>query len=131
MEQLPRYVVQGETTQVYHPHRALYGLKQSPRAWFEKFSQLILSRGLTPCEVNPTIFRTSTSTGCIILTIYADDILATRSDIIGIAQIKAYLHRHLTIQDLGTPNYLGLLSKSSPNSQILSKSIPNSRILQI
>ena len=45
-----------------------------------EFSQLILSQGLTPCEVDPTIFRTSTSAGCIILAIYIDDILVTGSD---------------------------------------------------
>ena len=63
MEQSPRYAVQGETTQVCHLHRALYGLKKSPHAWFAKFSQLHLSQGLTPCEVDPIVFRTSTSTG--------------------------------------------------------------------
>ena len=95
MEQPLGYVVQGETTQVCHLHRAIYGLKQSPRAWFEKFSQLILSQGLTPCEVDPTVFRTSTFDGCIILAVYVDDILITRSDIVGSTRVKGYLHRYL------------------------------------
>ena len=34
MEQHPGYVAQGVTSQVCLLRRAIYGLKQSPRAWF-------------------------------------------------------------------------------------------------
>ena len=56
---------------------------------FVKFSQLILSQGLTPCVVDPIVFQTSNFAGCIILAIYVDVILITRSDIAGIARVKA------------------------------------------
>ena len=95
MQQPLGYVVQGETTQVCHLHRAINGWKQSPHAWFENFSSLILSQGLTPCALDPNVFQTSNvfdSDGCIILVIYVDDILVTRSDITGITRVKAYLH---------------------------------------
>ena len=72
------------STQVCHLHHAIYGLKKSPRAWFKKFNQIILSQGLTPCEVDPTAFQTSNSVGCIIVVVYVDDIHFTESDIVGI-----------------------------------------------
>ena len=106
MEQPPRYEVQEDTTQVCDLHCTIYHLKQNPRAWFEKFNPIMLSRGLTPYEVDPNVIQTSTSVGCIILAIYVDDILVTMSDIASIAFVKAYLHRHLIIQDLGYPKYL-------------------------
>ena len=40
MEQPPGYVAQGET-KVCRLKKAIYGLKQNPRAWFEKFSLTI------------------------------------------------------------------------------------------
>jgi len=40
MEQPPGYIAQGET-KVCHLKKAIYGLKQSPRAWFKKFSLTI------------------------------------------------------------------------------------------
>ena len=41
MEQPPGFVAQGESGLVCKLHWSLYGLKQSPRAWFGKFSHVI------------------------------------------------------------------------------------------
>jgi len=39
--QSPGYEVQGEIENVYKLKKAIYGLKQSPQAWFDKFSIII------------------------------------------------------------------------------------------
>ncbi|RVW58329.1 Retrovirus-related Pol polyprotein from transposon RE1 [Vitis vinifera] len=41
MEQPPGFVAQGESGLVCRLHRSLYGLKQSPQAWFSRFSSVI------------------------------------------------------------------------------------------
>ena len=41
MEQPPGFVAQGELGKVCRLRKSLYGLKQSPRAWFGKFSQAV------------------------------------------------------------------------------------------
>ena len=38
MEQPPGFVAQGEIGKVFRLLMSLYGLKQSPRAWYGKFS---------------------------------------------------------------------------------------------
>ena len=48
MEQPPRFVAQGESGKVCRLHKAIYGLKQSPKAWFGKFSEVVLKFG---CDV--------------------------------------------------------------------------------
>ena len=48
-------------------------------------------------EVDLIIFQPSNLIGCFVLAMYVDDILVMGSDDIGIAPIKAYLHRHLNI----------------------------------
>ena len=41
MEQPPGFVAQGESGLVCRLHRSLYGLNQSPRAWFGRFSSVV------------------------------------------------------------------------------------------
>ena len=41
MEQPPRFVTQGEFGLVCRLCHSLYGLKQSPRAWFDQFSSVV------------------------------------------------------------------------------------------
>ena len=41
MEQPLGFVAQGEIGKVCRLWKSLYGLKQSPRAWFGKFSQAV------------------------------------------------------------------------------------------
>ena len=57
MEQPPGFVAQGESSSlVCLLRRSLYGLKQSPRAWFWKFNTVIQEFGMTRSEADHTVF---------------------------------------------------------------------------
>ena len=56
IEQPPRFVVQGEIGRVCCLQKSLYGLKQSPRAWFGKFSQVVKEFGLQKSKSNYSVF---------------------------------------------------------------------------
>ena len=105
MEQPPGYVAQGETSQVCLLRHAIYGLKQSPRPWFVKFSGLLTAYGFNPCKSEPTVMRKKTSTCYMVLAIYVDDILLTGNNDAVIFATKAYLQTHFAIRDLKTPRY--------------------------
>ena len=105
MEQPPGYIAQGETSQVCLLRRAIYGLKQSPRAWFVKFSGLLTAYGFNPCKYEPTVMRKTTSAGYVVLAIYVDNILLTGNDEAAICATKTYLQTHFAIRDLKTPRY--------------------------
>ena len=105
MEQPPGYVAQGETSQVCLIRRAIYGLKQSPRAWFVKFNGMLTAYGFDPYKFEPTVLRKKTSTGYVALAIYVDDILLTGNDEAAISATKAYLQTHFAIRYLKTPRY--------------------------
>ena len=91
MEQPPGYVAQGESSEVCLLKKAIYGLKQSPRAWLHKFSQLLFSCGFVSTVSDPTVMRKRTPHGCVILAVYVDDIIITGSDDVEVAATKAYL----------------------------------------
>jgi hypothetical protein len=46
MEQPPGYGAQGESGKVCRLRRSLYGFQKSPKAWFGRFSQVVLEFGL-------------------------------------------------------------------------------------
>ena len=100
MEQLPGYVAQGESSEVCLLKKAIYGLKQSPRAWFHKFSQLLFSYGFVSTVSDPIVMRKRTPHGCVILAVYVDDIIITGSDDAEVAATKAYLAQHFVTRDL-------------------------------
>ncbi|KAK4386010.1 Retrovirus-related Pol polyprotein from transposon RE2 [Sesamum angolense] len=106
MEQPPGYVAQGEKQRmVCKLKKAIYGLKQSPRAWFDKFSRIIGEFGFSRCQADHSVFVQTTTSGMVVLAVYVDDILITGSDLVGIEEAKTYLQKHFVTKDLGRPRY--------------------------
>ncbi|RVW95243.1 Retrovirus-related Pol polyprotein from transposon RE2 [Vitis vinifera] len=81
MEQPPGFVAQGESSLVCRLRRSLYGLKQSPRAWFSRFSSVVQEFGMFRSTADHSVFYHHNSSGqCIYLVVYVDDIVITGSD---------------------------------------------------
>lgn len=89
-QQAPWFSVKEKEGKICLLKKYLYGLKQSPRAWFEKFSQVVIRCGLRWCRVDHSDFLRYSSSGDIIL-VYIDDIVITGSDVKGIEQFKKFL----------------------------------------
>ena len=81
MEQPHGFVAQGESSNmVCRLHKSLYGLKQSPRAWFGRFSTVVQQFGMVRSEAEHSVFYHHSTQWCIYLIVYVDDIVITRSD---------------------------------------------------
>ena len=90
-EQLPRFVVKEEIGKVYCLWKSLYGLKQSSCAWFGKFNQTIEEFGMQKSKFDHSVFYKNSSSGIILLVVYVDDIVITRSDSKDISSLKSFL----------------------------------------
>ena len=89
--------------------RSLYGLRQAPRAWFDKFRTTLLSFSFTQSRFDSSLFIHRTPTGIVLLLIYVDDMIITGSDHAAIQQIKDQLHASFHMKDLsGLHYFLGL-----------------------
>ena len=123
MEQPPGFVAQGESSLVCKLRRSLYGLKQSPRAWFEKFNSIVHAFGMKRSETDHSVFYCHTSSsGCVYLVVYVDDIVITRNDQEKIAQLKEHLFSHFQTKDLGKFEYfLGIEVAQSKDGIIISQ----------
>lgn len=60
--------------------RSLYGLKQTPRAWYEKSLFALLKLSFIQSHYDSSLFIHSTSEGMVLLLLYVDDMVITGSD---------------------------------------------------
>ncbi|RVW19866.1 Retrovirus-related Pol polyprotein from transposon RE1 [Vitis vinifera] len=103
--------------------RSLYGLKQSPRAWFGRFSSVVQEFGMLRSTADHSVFYHHNSLGqCIYLVVYVDDIVITGSDQDGIQKLKQHLFTHFQTKDLGKLKYfLGIEIAQSSSGVVLSQ----------
>ena len=85
--------------------KAIYGLKQSPRAWYNKLSTTLNGRGFRKSELDHTLFTLNTPSGIVVLLVYVDDIIITGSDKEEIQATKDFLKSVFEIKDLGEMKY--------------------------
>ena len=97
MERPPSLVTQGEFGLVCKLCCSLYGLKQSPRAWFDRSSSVVQQFCMLRSTANHLIFYQDNSSGqCIYLVVYVDDIVITSSDQDVIQKLKQHLFTHIS-----------------------------------
>ena len=60
---------------VYRLFKALYGLKKSPRAWYDILSQFLIENHFTRGMIDKTLFHKNYNCSSILVQIYADDII--------------------------------------------------------
>ena len=68
--------------------KSLYGLKQSPQAWFDCFTQAIQQHGYKQAQTDHTLFHKTVGKKISILIVYVDDIIVTGNDEAEIGRIK-------------------------------------------
>uniref|UniRef100_A0A803QI12 Uncharacterized protein n=1 Tax=Cannabis sativa TaxID=3483 RepID=A0A803QI12_CANSA len=81
--------------------KSLYGLKQSPRAWFGRFTKAIIQNGYTQCQADHTLFvKFSSDKRIAILIVYVDDIILTGDYKEEMERLKEFLSKEFEIKDL-------------------------------
>ena len=109
MHQPPGFITRGTEHLVCRLHKSLYGLRQSPRAWYARLHTTLLAWHLTQSQADPNLYFAHISNNTIALLVYVDDILITGSDPNLISQLKGHLQRTFQTNDLGLLHrYLGV-----------------------
>ncbi|KAA0050819.1 Beta-galactosidase [Cucumis melo var. makuwa] len=92
--------------QVCKLQKSLYGLKQSLRAWFDRFTTFVKSQGYSQGHSDHTLFTKASKTEKIaILIVYVDDIVLTGDDQTEISQLKQRMGDEFEIKDLENLKY--------------------------
>jgi len=120
MEQPFDFVAQRKSSRlVRRLLKSLYGLNQSPRALFGKFSNVVQQVGMTRSEADHSVFYRHSSVGCIYLVVYVDNIVLTGSDHYDISQVKQHLYQHFQTKDLDKLRYFLGIEVAQSNTDIV------------
>jgi hypothetical protein len=102
----PGFSTSSESGKVCRLRKSLYGLKQSPRAWFGRFTHSMRKYGYHQSQSDHTLFLKHSNEGKVTaLIVYVDDIVVTGNDIMEMGKLKTYLAKEFEIKDLGTLRY--------------------------
>ncbi|CAM6128070.1 unnamed protein product [Calypogeia fissa] len=86
--------------------RALYGLRQSPRLWYEDISAFLGAHGFLPLPSDPCVLRHNDGHFFVL---WVDDIITISSTIEGIARMQKILQSRYEVRQMGElTEYLGL-----------------------
>ncbi|PRQ43270.1 putative RNA-directed DNA polymerase [Rosa chinensis] len=101
----PGYVAASPGDFVCKLRKSLYGLKQSPRAWFGRFSQFMRKVGYKQSNSDHTLFLKHQQGKVTALIIYVDDMVITGNDTVEMDRLQRQLASEFEMKDLGELKY--------------------------
>lgn len=109
MEQPPGFQLPGSEHLVCKLNRSLYGLKQSPRAWYEEVNSFLCTHGWTRSAADHNLYFIHQQGNIVLLLLFVDDLLITGNNPTQIAEVKLQLSNKYKMKDLGLVHrYLGI-----------------------
>ena len=105
MESPPGFEGDFKEGEVCRLKKTLYGLKQSPRAWFGRFGAAMKKYDYQQSNADHTLFLKRKGDKITCLLIYVDDMIITGNDEEEIAQLKKNLATEFEMKDLGALKY--------------------------
>jgi hypothetical protein len=75
VEQTPSFESEGYPNHIYKLNKALYRLKQAPRAWYECLRDFLIENGFRIGKADSTLFTRKMGKDLIVCQIYVDDII--------------------------------------------------------
>lgn len=107
---LPKsFCIEAKQRKVCKLRKAIYGLKDSPLCWYEKFDSFMKSQIYVKSAYDYCLYVKITGDVKVFVVIYVDDILICGSNCREIINLKQSLKNHFKMKDLGMlGNYLGI-----------------------
>jgi hypothetical protein len=100
------YVVKGKKELVCKLKKSLYGLKQSPRMWYQKFDTYMLGLGFTRSKEDHCVYFKLIGDHLIYLVLYVDDMLLIGNNKEIIQDVKTQLSSKFDMKDISASNFI-------------------------
>ncbi|GJU82291.1 putative ribonuclease H-like domain-containing protein [Tanacetum coccineum] len=107
---------------VYKVEKALYGLHQAPRAWYETLSTYLLDNGFQRGEIDKTLFIRRHKCDILLVQVYVDDIIfgSTKKELC--IAFEKLMHEKFQMSSMGELTFfLGLQVKQKKDGIFISQ----------
>ena len=106
MRQAKGYEAPGKEKHVCLLKRAIYGLKQAGREWYELLCQIMLKLGFRRCRIEHVVFCKYNETDALIVAADVDDMTIAGNSKTAIRRFKEGLGHEVKIKDLGDLHWM-------------------------
>ena len=131
MTQPPGYAIDGEEHKVLRLDKALYGLRQAPRAWNAKLDRCLLGLGFTRSPSEHAVYGRGRGTARLLVGVYVDDLIITGNNDDEISRFKEEMQKQFRMSDLGLLSfYLGIEVKQTANGISLNQAAYAGKIIE-
>ena len=103
-------------------NKAIYGLYQASRAWYNELKAFLISANFKPTISDPSLFVNLSNSSPIYILVYVDDIIITDPNSSYISSFITTLVNRFSLKDLGNLSYfLGIEVQPHSNGLFLSQ----------
>ena len=125
------FVDSNNTHCVLKLHKALYGLRQAPRAWNAKLDATLHALGFKRCQLDHALYRQEDKDGFLLVGVYVDDLIITGTEAEAIEHFKKQMQELFQMTDLGLLSYhLGIEVKQEEDGITVCQSSYAAKILE-
>ncbi|GJV61309.1 putative ribonuclease H-like domain-containing protein [Tanacetum coccineum] len=122
VKQPPGFEDPSHPNKVYRVVKALYGLHQAPRAWYERLSTFLLKHGYRRGAIDKTLFIKKDRRDIMLVQVYVDDIIfgSTKSSMV--KDFEDLMQKEFKMSSMGELTFfLGLKVKQTSAGIFLSQ----------
>ncbi|GJW26737.1 putative ribonuclease H-like domain-containing protein [Tanacetum coccineum] len=107
---------------VYKVEKALYGLHQAPRAWYETLSTYLLDNGFQRGKIDKTLFIRRDKGDILLVQVYVDDIIFGSTKKSLCTEFEKMMHKKFQMSSIGELTFfLGLQVKQKEDGILISQ----------
>ncbi|GJX84895.1 putative reverse transcriptase domain-containing protein [Tanacetum coccineum] len=122
VHQPPGFVNPAHPNKVYKVIKALYGLHQTPRAWYETLSSFLMENSFRRGTIDKTLFIKKKKSDIMLVQVYVDDIIFGSTKKSMCTEFKDCMHKRFQMSYMGELTFfLGLQVKQQPDGIFISQ----------
>ncbi|GJS62921.1 putative ribonuclease H-like domain-containing protein [Tanacetum coccineum] len=122
ISQPPSFVDPEFPDKVYKVEKALYGLHQSPGAWYKTLSTYLLENGFKRGTIDKTLFIKKIKNDILLVQVYVDDIIFRSTKKSLSTEFEQLMHKRFQMSSMGEPTFfLGLQVEQRKDGIFLSQ----------